>query len=582
MSRNVYTFTGNPISYGGALNADLTSSVHVLLNSNANLTDAMLGIGQPGDPARPNLIDWARGVDVTDDDEDGDVLEQRFAMGDPLHSKPASVIYGGTVSNPDAVVYVTTNNGYLHAFDPSNGSELWTFIPQETLGQLPDFYDNAATTAKPYGLDGNLRTLVIDNDHNGAINGADRVYLFFGMRRGGDYYYALDVTNKNAPVLMWVKSSAELLGLGQTWSTPAVTKLDVAATPQNANNFALVFGGGYDNSQDNAGYSQDSQGAGIYMLDAVSGDLLWRAGGTGSGADLELAAMTNSIPADVKVLDMNGDDFADRMYVGDMGGRLWRFDIFNGQSPNTLVTGGVLASLGAADLATPPISENRRFYSSPDVAPVATHANGNYLHIGIGSGYRAHPLNSLTNDRFYSVRDRNVFAQLSQAQYDALTPLVDSDLIDITDQPNPTVLPTAPGWRFELRDPAEPGEKILSEARTLLGNVFFTSFLPPGGAAANPCVPGAGANRLYVLDIHDGGEVPNFDRQTTLKQRGIAPTPSFFFIPDDPDVVNCVGEACKPKLLGLIGIETFDTPQLPPFFRTFWNQVGQIPAPPPP
>ena len=582
-TRNLYTFTGNPASYATTMNVDLTSSTHALLDSNANLTDAMLQVGMAGAPARADLIDFMRGVDVTDVNGNGDTTERRLQMGDPLHARPATVIYGGTATNPEAVVYVATNDGYLHAIDPADGSELWAFVPREKLGLQRRLYDNNPTALKRYGIDGNAETLIIDVDGDGAIEPGDKVYLYVGMRRGGDHYYAFDVTDKTLPKLMWVKSSNQLPGLGQTWSTPQVARLDIAGVPQNADNFTLIFGGGYDPSQDNPGYSTDSQGNSIYMVDAVSGDMLWHGSLTGSGADFEHPEMDNAIPADMKVLDMNGDDFADRMYVGDMGGRLWRFDIFNGQDPSNLVAGGPLASLGAADAGgTPPLNINRRFYNTPDVAPVATQTNGNYLHIGIGSGYRAHPLSSLIEDRFYSIRDRELFATMSQAQYDAITPIVEADLIDITAFTDPTVPATAPGWRFELRNPAAPGEKILAESRTLLGAVFFTSFIPPGGPTGDPCIPGTGTNVLHVVDIEDGGAVNNFNREITLKQGGIAPSPSFFFIPDDPDPDNCVGAACKPDLLGLIGVEPIQVPPLPPFFRTFWTQTGQIPAPPPP
>lgn len=580
-SRKLYTFTGSQASYSGALNAALTSATHDVKVSNAALTDTMLGIGAPGDPTRNNVVAWARGMDVLDDDQDDDFTDNRRVMGDPLHAKPVSIVYGGTVANPDAVVYTATNDGYLHAVDPSDGSERWAFVPQEMLGRFPMLMDNSPSGDKLYGLDGNLRSLVVDNNHDGIINGTDKAYVYLGMRRGGDYYYALDVTNKDAPVLMWVKGSNELLGLGQTWSTPFVTRVDVGSAAQNPENYVLVFGGGYDGTQDNENYTTDTMGNGIYMLDAVSGDLLWRAGPDG-GANRTLPAMTNSIPADVRVLDMNGDDFADRMYAGDMGGRLWRFDIFNGQLADDLVTGGVIASLGAADLGSPPTSENRRFYAAPDVAPVATHYDGIYLHIGIGSGYRAHPLSTSINDRFYSVRDRSVFAQMSQADYDSVVAVTDGDLIDVTDDLTPTVPTTAPGWKFEMRNAAAPGEKVLSEARTLLGKVFFTSFSPPSGAATS-CVPGAGTNRLYVVDIADGGAGEQPDRVVELKQGGIAPPVSFFFVPEKPPGPGgCIGEECKPDLIGLIGVESIPSPALPPFFRTYWNNAGAIPLQPAP
>ena len=47
------------------------------------------------------LIDWAYGVDVLDEDGDGDATDARADMGDPLHSRPATVIYGGPADDPD-------------------------------------------------------------------------------------------------------------------------------------------------------------------------------------------------------------------------------------------------------------------------------------------------------------------------------------------------------------------------------------------------------------------------------------------------------------------------------------------------
>ncbi len=101
--------------------------------------------------------------------------------------------------------------------------------------------------------------------------------------------------------------------------------------------------------------------------------------------------MDYSIPAEVKVIDFDGDGFADRMYAADMGGQVWRFDVFNGQSAANLVNGGVIAQLGAAPSATPAVADTRRFYYSPDVALVST-KDYHFVHVGIGSGHRAHPL----------------------------------------------------------------------------------------------------------------------------------------------------------------------------------------------
>ena len=123
----------------------------------------------------------------------------------------------------------------------------------------------------------------------------------------------------------------------------------------------VVFGGGYDPGQDNRNYRTDTQGNAVYMVDLLSGEYIWSAGSPDAIQDhrLQLSDMQHSIPAPVRPLDLNGDGLADRMYVGDMGGRLWRFDIVNGEGVGSLVEGGVLASLGGAAVADPATAVNR-------------------------------------------------------------------------------------------------------------------------------------------------------------------------------------------------------------------------------
>ena len=66
------------------------------------------------------------------------------------------------------------------------------------------------------------------------------------------------------------------------------------------------------------------------------------------------------------------------------------------------------------------------------------------------------------------------------------------------------------GWKLEME---ETGEKILAPALTTFGTVFFTSFLPEGGAAEADtlCAPSEGAGRLYAVKIANGAPVNNYD-----------------------------------------------------------------------
>lgn len=570
-------FTNN----GSAL---LTANNNLLTPGNADLfNNADFGLtGAPGEPTREEIIRWARGEDIRDEDNDS-TTTVRNAMGDPLHSQPAAVVYGGNPANPDIVVYTATNDGYLHAIDGSTGEELWSFIPKELLSDLALLFFDPSTPYKHYGIDGDVVPVVRDANNNGIIDndGNDFVYLIFGLRRGGSGYYALDVTNKNAPRLLWNVDRPEF---GQSWSTPVVTRVNVMDGALNDDKAVVIFGGGYDVVHDTAAHpsNADGTGAGIHMLDLETGAELWRAG-RDAGADLRIdlpdRKLNRAIASRVRVLDLSGDGFADRMYAADMGGQILRFDITNGNAPANLVTGGIIARLGAEGPGSPGAADTRRFYNTPDISMVSDESvAGRYLAVSIGSGYRAHPFDQSASDRFFSLRDEDVFRQLTQNEYDAYNIITDADLTEVSGNVRVQLNPGDRGWKFTL--PAD--QKVLSDSLTFDDKIMFIGFSPTAGAASS-CAGGGGTNFLYTVDIRNGDPiVNNLDtlapedadnaRRQLLAQSGIAPTPSVLFpSPDDPD---CEGAACSPPPVACVGVECFT----PPFdnnpVRTLWTQDG--------
>jgi type IV pilus assembly protein PilY1 len=292
--------------------------------------------------------------------------------------------------------------------------------------------------------------------------------------------------------------------------------------------------------------------------------------------------MQYSIPANVRVIDLNTDTFADRLYAADMGGQVWRFDIFNGQPAASLINGGVIAQLGGAPVAVPPVAATRRFYYAADAALVNDEYN-NFLHVGIGSGHRAHPNSLVNEDRFYALRDYDVFNTRTQAEYNTFTPTTDTGLVDITDDIDADVPVGSPGWRFELRDGGWIGEKVLAEARTFANQVYFTTFTPANATTAlGECQPALGTNRLYIMDIFNGAPVKNLDGvgdETNLTDTdrylefdgSIASEVVFLFpSPDDPD--TCVGDECVPPPVACVDLFCFQTGFANDPRMTFWSQ----------
>lgn len=543
--------------FSNIVSNDLSAAGNAVATGNNSLRPSDFGLtSAAGEPDLDELIASARGT-----------------MGDSLHSQPAAVVYGGDASDPDTVVFTATNDGYVHAISGRDGAELWAFIPKQLLANLARLYFNPDTGYKHYGLDGDIVPVIKDADQDGEIDAddGDFAYLIFGMRRGGQTYFALDVTDKNAPSLLWIFDSKES---GESWSTPSISRMHIAGALQNADKAVVVLGGGYDVVHDTTAHpaGADGSGAGIHILDLVSGERLWRAG-MDAGANLALNAMgremDRAIPNQVRVIDLNGDGLADRMYASDLGGQVWRFDVRNGQNANELVAGGVIAQLGADGiLLTPSAAQTRRFYNAPDVSLVTdTVQQVRYMAISIGSGYRAHPFDLSASDRFFSIRDTDPFKSLSQREYDNYPVITTEDLVEVNGRSQSTITADDRGWMLELPD----NEKVLAESLTFDDQVFVIAFTP-GSESTGDCAAGGGKNTLYRLNIVNGDPIDApVDSRIELPRGGIAPSPVVLF-PESG--IACNGDECRIRPLVCIGVACVDPELDATPVRTLWTQVG--------
>ena len=521
-SRKVYTY----LSGASSPSKTLTNSVNKLHEDNSEITTGMLGVADSS--TRAKVLAWARGVDNKDNDGDSFYTDKRTQMGDPLHSVPALVTYGGTDENPDITIYVATNEGFLHAIDGDDGSEYFSFIPEDLLGNLDLFYDNTSLfSTVRYGLDGSPIVWVNDADQDAEISGSDHVYLYVGMRRGGRNYYALDVTNRNTPKVLWtIKGGTvgdDFEYLGQTWSTPVKTKIKIGTTTKDV----LIFGGGYDTSEDTLTKRSDSSatmGNAIYIVDAETGDRLWWASSHAAAANgLELSDMDYPIPSEVSVTDINSDGLADQMFVADLGGQVWRFDINNGESSvGDLVSGGLIA-----DLADNTEEGYRKFFYKPSISLLA-HDGILSLGIALGSGNRPVPATDRTTEnRFFMLYDYNIFN--APDNYVSVT---DADLTDRTGEHDSDPI-SYDGWYLDL---VREGEKVLANAITVDNKVFFTTFEP--NVAPNACTAVAGSGHVFVLnaingnaamDLNDDGTIDADDKEKLLGSGAIPPSPKILF-----------------------------------------------------
>jgi type IV pilus assembly protein PilY1 len=312
-----------------SLNVDLTIAAELQSDLNA------ASVGEAA-----TLLAYARGLDV--DDLDGDKVKneaREWIFGDALHSRPLPINYGtrGGYSNSNPAIYlaVGSNDGMLRMIrntttgGAESGEEAWAFMPRTSMAAQKILRTNSAGAKHPYTLDGAPVAYIEDRDFDGNIESGDRVWLFFGLRRGGKAYYALDISNPEMPRLMWtIDKSGDFSELGLTFSNPRVGMVDVGGGPTPV----VMFGGGYDINKDDRGGvgTDDSEGNAIYVVNAQTGDLIWKARGGGGGASstvFEHAGLVDSIPSALTVADSDGDGITDRIVVGDTGGNIWRADL---------------------------------------------------------------------------------------------------------------------------------------------------------------------------------------------------------------------------------------------------------------
>lgn len=508
-NRKIFTFlSGNPNNSA--------------LVSITNVTDNNLfrDINEPqvSNTERAELIEFIRGT------EGG---SPRKAIGDPLHSSPRIVTYK---SGDDSVIF-GTNEGFVHVINSSDGVEQMAFMPKTLLKNIKRLKSNAKTYAeqRPYGMDNTVALWVNDANGDGAIlNPNDSVqtnefvYAYATMGRGGRDIYALDITNRSQPKLMWQILGGQTSGfekLGQTWSEPVKAKIKIDRTITDV----LIFAGGYDPDQDkqeegdvNYVRNQDSMGNDIYIVSAKTGELIWSA----SANNID---MKYSIPSKVSVIDLqksNGgsltydpDGLADQFFVGDMGGQIWRFYINNENSKANIVSPangtGVFATLGGD-------GENaRRFYHQPDIALLRSNGQTK-LAVSIGSGYRGHPLHKVIKDRYYSIHTTTLVKSDEPANS---APFEENDLADLTNitkldvkdadgnvttTGTQTAMNNKHGWLLKL---GSNGEKVLSSSLTVNGHLFFNTYEPT--AQSGSCVASVGLNRAYKVALLDARPINN-------------------------------------------------------------------------
>lgn len=380
-------------------------------------------------------------------------------IGAVMHSSPLLItnyakVKDSVYSNRQNYVVFGTTQGLLHVVDADSGVEKLAFVPNEMvenqkLAFVRPELSSGGVSHLFYGVDApwvaDTEYVLAPNDAvtvgKGLYEQEGRQVLYGGLRMGGKSYYALDLSDIDAPKLKFQIipkgscSSSNLIGcMGQSWSKPTIAWVNWKGYKKRV----MFVGGGYDaegngtDASKNAtdkykgyeyeDYQQRSKiGAGVYMFDAETGELLWTASANvASNLSSFHEDLKYSVVSQIKTVDRNADGLVDHLYFGDLGGQVWRIDLNNtaGKNNANLFSKKPVRLLNLNKSANSP-----RFYEAPAFSTYSE--NGKIVAvISIGSGNRSKPLadyasdSSYLDDAIYNIYDKDV---------------VRSDLFDVVD-----------------------------------------------------------------------------------------------------------------------------------------------------
>ncbi len=368
VSRNIYTVLPG------------SSTMFKFDATNVTFLSPHLGVNDPA-----ALIDWVRSQPL------GAVVGSTPAFLDPPSlDPPPDAEYPAFVDDNQerrTLVFVGGNDGMLHALDARTGIEVWAFIPFNLLPKLRALRYGQSLDAFNYFVDSSPKIADV------KVAGSWRTYLFFGQGPGGTYYNTLDVTLDNmadsvsptapigdvltyfaSPQVSWKWSfprnsifdtSIAPYGdlnaaafpveksVGETWSDPAIGQVANESGP-----YAMLVGSGFLKRsvelQPNRGGTRG--GRAFYALNAVTGDVLaWRevaADNFGEDDDDCRAAnncsrVKNALQMDPVATGPRDSRFVTKAYIGDLDGRVWRFDLTFDGTTVTMAAPAKLYDAGA-------------------------------------------------------------------------------------------------------------------------------------------------------------------------------------------------------------------------------------------
>lgn len=489
--------------------------------------------GPNDDNLGPDRLEYIRG----DRSAEGSVFRKRSTpLGDVVNSSP---VYVGEPASgwPDRdpfgvastgrystfkqnnasrtpIVYAGANDGMLHGFHAGTGEELVSYIPSFV-------YSSAGDAGLSYLSDpGYDHRFYVDLSPavsdvyigDAAGSNADwRTVLIGGMRSGGRGLFALNVTDPSGfdgtstaaqELVMWEFSHPDL---GFITEPPLVS---LVKWGNNDYRWSALVPNGYNN---------DNGKTGLFVLDIQGGQNGWTEGNDYEFIELEALGSGLSPLRAVDYVDESGalvrDGLVDRVYAGDLNGKMWAVDLTGGSNSwgSVYSSGGTAAPLFIAQDSA---GNSQPITAAPVMGRNIYNTNGSQpnLFVFFGTGRYltdTDPTNTAVQS-FYGVWDEGATVSRSQLAPRSITEsessgtevrTVDGDSVDWTD----TSSTARKGWVVDFN--IEEGERVIESPLVRGEYVLFNTVTP----SQSPCQSGGTSWTMALRFDGTTPEQPVFD-----------------------------------------------------------------------
>jgi type IV pilus assembly protein PilY1 len=443
-----------------------------------------------GNAARQQLVlEFLRGSSVNESDDIlGRFRVRSSRLGDIVNSQPVYV--GPNPKEPylDATdpgystfkatsraprVYVGANDGMLHAFDDVTGREVWAYVPKALFrdgstglaglsyqeGGVPIFHHHFYVDSTPRASDV-------------YVDGVWKTILVGGLGKGGNSYYALDVTTPGSPAtekesdiaakVLWEFTDPDM---GYTYGRPLIVKT-------YAYGWVMIVPSGYNNPS----------GVGkVFVVDLKTGTKL-KTFTTSAGT----AAAPSGLAHISGYTKDHRNQYVEQVYGGDLLGNLWRFDLSDPNPSNWQLNVTVpLAQFSFGGKAQP-------ITTPPQIEVDIANGVDRWVFIGTGRLLDNGDLDNTDTQSFYAIRDGTA------TQPKTITSPVTrstTGMVAVTSK-DPLASRPAAGWYDDL--PA--GQRIVTPVQAEASIVAYSS----SSTQTDVCATGLPAS-LYAREYSRGG-----------------------------------------------------------------------------